>query len=194
MFIYLLFQSWHDQCSRAKQKKCSINLHRRKTGGGEQAQDRLTQFEEKIVELVGEAPIEGQPNTSESLVINFLSENNEDISADDHVEDICHTKPVMIETAAPEAVELEPNFSENWQTPNVQSSKRRRVSTQRVDASTKASYLLVEEMRKKNNIKEKYYEKKLILLERKVEATEKYYAQKMEYIKGRKYIFLIIYQ
>jgi hypothetical protein len=64
------------QSSEAK-KKSAINKHRRQTGGGEESSQKLNAFEDTVTILLGQVPIEGHPNTEESLVINFLHRNND---------------------------------------------------------------------------------------------------------------------
>ena len=141
--------------AKTKSKKADIIKQSKKTGGGPPPED-LDSGEEKIIQIIGNTVIEGQDVPESTIRFNWDGDSSSQLPAEllEPTEEQVEEKKERI------LPEEKPQFSR----------KRKARPAERLDKSLKASEQLVKLTTEKNKMKEKYYKKKIILLERQLKA------------------------
>lgn len=184
LFIYLylfLLQSWHDIQSRTKTKKGKLIAYTSKTGGGPAVPD-LTQSEQKIIELISDTAIRGL-----EIEVPKIQHIDLDMNAPSTSNPIEHEQSVnnnAFTTVFNSNIQDDHNYANNnLQKKRVQpkeQKKPRNLATQRLEKAIDQSDKTIQLLQEKVTLKQNYFDKKLVLLERDVIAKENISAELKE--------------
>ncbi|CAH0559344.1 unnamed protein product [Brassicogethes aeneus] len=149
---------WQDMKKKVKQKKTLLNKYYAGTGGGGPPTNDLDQEDEKILQLLPAVSVSGDPNISESAVT-FVFETSD--------------FEQLIDDRTQENEGNETNSQVLHEVTNVSCNIARRSTNYYSEVESSSST-------EKLNIKQKYYQKKLELIEEDSKRRELYENKKLE--------------
>ncbi|KAL5246391.1 hypothetical protein ACI65C_013799 [Semiaphis heraclei] len=191
-------RAWADLKTKTKGKHCLIKKYANKTGGGPSCSSNLNEIDEQILALINPTTITGHNNVAESNVdfsfhndidINFEIEEGDEIvldtqhfETDEVVEDINHSLllPFNKENKLDSKdLDNSVNKIDNISTSIITEKhskkfqKHRSNAAIRLQKSVTATEKLADIGREKLLIKKRYYDKKLLLLEKQTELLSR---------------------
>ncbi|XP_074034604.1 uncharacterized protein [Leptinotarsa decemlineata] len=168
-------KTWHDIRSRTKVKQGHFNRYQRGTGGGPAVQDPKNEFEREVLETIKPVSIQGHLNVKESctdftfdtigkddLIPFDSSKGNQENPIDDV--NIDEFKPIQLE-CGPSTSKETPKSCDQKKFPRA--TRKKLIYSSEAAANYKVS------LDRKNCIKEKYYEQKIMMMKTLVAVKEK---------------------
>ncbi|KAG5866960.1 hypothetical protein JTB14_018171 [Gonioctena quinquepunctata] len=184
-------KTWQDIRSRTKSKNSSYQKHKRGTGGGPYLENPNRPFDQEVLDTINTVSLEGHEQVLESATEFVLAYDGENESAEYALDQRCDfenvsTGPIMNDVSTGPIVNDISNAEDDSQISSkniVQSNSActqvkgrscpRRAPRKKLLYAAEASNNYRISLEKKNHIKSKYYEKKIILLERIATAKER---------------------
>ncbi|KAG5887257.1 hypothetical protein JTB14_003825 [Gonioctena quinquepunctata] len=166
-------KTWQDIRSRTESKNSSYQKHKRGTGGGPYLENPNRPFDQEVLDTINTVSLEGHEQVLESATEFVLAYDGGNESAEYALDQRCDfenvsTGPIMNDVSTGPIVNDISNAKDDSQISSKNIVQSNSACTQPRHQITTDFHL-----RKKNDIKSKYYEKKIILLERIATAKER---------------------
>ncbi|KAG5862632.1 hypothetical protein JTB14_004500 [Gonioctena quinquepunctata] len=167
-------KTWQDIRSRTKSKNSSYQKHKRGTGGGPYLENPNRPFDQEVLDTINTVSLEGHEQVLESATEFVLAYDGENESAEYALDQRCPIVNDISNAEDDSQISSKNIVQSNSACTQVKGRPcPRRAPRKKLLYAAEASNNYRISLEKKNDIKSKYYEKKIILLERIATAKER---------------------